>query len=132
MAKNRKHQTAAVRFVPALKAALLCLLLGGSAVGYVWQKNQIHDLGRQIREGEIKLEKLREANGKLGRQLMTLRSPQMLERRSKELGLGLVQPAPSQIMRIVETPVETAAPTLPSPSLPLYAARPASENFVNK
>ena len=132
MSRNRKHQTAAVRFVPALKAALLCLLLGGSAVGYVWQKNQIHDLGRQIREGEIKLEKLREANGKLGRQLMTLRSPQMLERRSKELGLGLVQPVPSQILRIVETPVETAAPAAPSPPPSLYAARPAGENFVNK
>ena len=130
MAKNRKHQTAAVRFVPALQAALVCLLIGGSAVGYVWQKNQIHDLGRQIRESEIKLEKLREGNGKLSRQLMTLRSPQMLERRIKELNLGLVQPAPSQMLRIVEMPVETAAPSSPSPSL--YAARPTGGNLVNK
>ena len=132
MARNRKHQTAAIRFVPALKAVLLCLVVGGAAVGYVWQKNEIHDQGRQIREREIKLEKLREANGKLHRQLMTLRSPQMLERRIKELNLGLVQPAPSQLWRIVETPVETTPPSLPSPSPSLYAARPAGKEFLNK
>ena len=32
MAKNRKHQSAAIRFGPALKAFLLCLLIGGSAL----------------------------------------------------------------------------------------------------
>ena len=127
MARNRKYQSAAARFVPAMQAALLCLLLGGSAVGYVWQKNQIHDLGKQIRESEIKLEKLREANGKLGRQLMTLRSPQYLEKRIQDLHLGLIQPAPSQLMRIVELPVETAAPASASPSL--YAARQTGSNY---
>ena len=33
--------------MPAVKAALLCLLLGGSAIGYVYQKNQIIELGKQ-------------------------------------------------------------------------------------
>ena len=47
MAKNRKYRSAALRFGPALKAVLLCLLLGGSGLGYVWQKNQIYELGRQ-------------------------------------------------------------------------------------
>jgi hypothetical protein len=45
MAKNRKNQSAAIRFGPALKALGLCLLIGGAAVGYVWQKNQIDQLG---------------------------------------------------------------------------------------
>ena len=39
MAKNLKNQAAAIRFGPALKASFLCLLIGGAAVGYVWQKN---------------------------------------------------------------------------------------------
>lgn len=123
MARNRKNQSAAVRFVPAIWAALLCVVIAGAAVGFVWQKRQIQDLGRQIRDSEIKLEKLREANGKLGRQLMTLRSPQFLDKRIKELNLGLVQPAPAQLLRIVEMPAEPAAPALAPPPPPLYAAR---------
>ena len=46
MARNRKYQTAANRFGPALKAFLLCLLIGGSGVGRVWQKDQISRLGQ--------------------------------------------------------------------------------------
>lgn len=122
MARNRKNQSAAVRFVPAIWAALLCVVIGGASVGFVWQKRQIQDLGRQIRDSEIKLEKLRDANGKLGRQFMTLRSPQFLDKRIKELNLGLVQPATAQLLRIVEMPAEPAAPA-PAPPPPLYAAR---------
>lgn len=122
MARNRKYQSAAVRFVSAIWAALLIVVIAGASVGFVWQKRQIQDLGRQIRDSEIKLEKLREANGKLGRQLMTLRSPQFLDKRIKELNLGLVQPAPAQLLRIVEMPAEPAAPA-PAPPPPLYAAR---------
>ena len=48
MARNRKYQSAASRFGPALKAFLLCLLIGGSGIGYVWQKDQISQLGQQI------------------------------------------------------------------------------------
>jgi hypothetical protein len=48
MAKNRKNQSAAIRFYPALKALFLCLLIAGLALGYVWQKSQIYQLGRQI------------------------------------------------------------------------------------
>ena len=38
MAKNRKNQAAAVRFGPLLKVVLLCSIICGSAIGYVWQK----------------------------------------------------------------------------------------------
>ena len=97
MARNRKHQSAAIRFGPALKAFLLCLLIGGSGVGYVWQKNQIYDLGQQIRKREIHLKELEDQNDKLRRQLAFMRSPAFLEARVKELNLGLVQPDPSQV-----------------------------------
>ncbi len=104
MAGNRKNQAAAVHFSTVLKVVLLCTLIGGSAIGYVWQKNQIIDLGRKIKERENRLTQLRDANQKLTRQLLTLRSPPYLERRVKELKLDLVQPAQSQILRLVETP----------------------------
>ena len=102
MAKNRKHQSAAIRFGPALKAFLLCLIIGGSGVGYVWQKAQIYELGQQIRKREQHLTEMRDANKKLRDQLAMLRSPKMLEQRARELNLGLSQPQPGQVLRLAE------------------------------
>src|ERR1041385_7567933 len=100
MARNRKYRSAAVRFGPALKAFLLCLLLGGSAVGYVWQKNQIHQLGHQIRTLENRHDQLVRLNKKLEKQLQSMRNPGFLEKRIQEL--GLVAPAQSQIWLLPE------------------------------
>lgn len=119
MGRNRKHGSA-VRFVPAVKAALICMLLGGSAIGYVYQKNQIFDLGKQIQQRERHLGELRENNARLNKTLQTLNSTLYLEERVKKLNLGLVQPAQSQILTIVEVP--------PAPGLkeePLNLDQPA-------
>ena len=62
---NRKKGNKAVRFGPALKAVLICVVTCGLGLGYVWQKQQINSLGQQIKENEIKLEELRREN-KLG------------------------------------------------------------------
>ena len=102
MARNRKNQAAAIRFGPALKAFVLCLMLGGSGVGYVWQKNQIYDLGQQMKKRETTLRTLQDQNEKLRKQLAAMRSPKFLEARIKELNLGLVQPQPGQILRLPE------------------------------
>jgi cell division protein FtsB len=100
MAKNRKYQTAAIRFGPAMKAFVLCLFIGGSGVGYVWQKNQLHELGSQIKAREQRLAGLKEQNQKLRRQLGEMYSPKYLERRGRELGLQ--QPALQAVLRIPE------------------------------
>jgi cell division protein FtsB len=110
MAKNRKHQSAAIRFGPALKALLLCLLIGGSGVGYVWQKNQIYDLGQQIRKRELRLKDLQDQNDKLRRQLAMMRSPQYLQERVKEMNLGLAPSQPSQVWYLKE-PVKSEGTT---------------------
>ena len=102
MAKNRKYQSAAVRFGPALKAFLLCALIGGSGVGYVWQKSQIDELGRQIKAREIRLAELQTQNKKARDQLAVLRSPIMLKKRVEELKLGLVEPQHAQVWRLSE------------------------------
>jgi hypothetical protein len=94
MTRNRKHQSAAVRFGPALKAFVLCLLIGGSGVGYVWQKDQISHLSRQQLQRELRLVELASQNEKLRKQLGTMRSPAFLEMRIRELNLGLVRPEP--------------------------------------
>jgi cell division protein FtsB len=116
MAKNRKYQPAAIRFGPVIKAFLLCLLIGGSGVGYVWQKSQIDELGRQIAQRENRLRALREQNKKLKDQLAMLRSPANIEQRVRELNLGLGQPQPAQIWRVIEPPMPASVPAPPAPA----------------
>ena len=100
MARNRKYQSAAIRFGPALKAFLLCLLIGGSAVGYVWQKNQIYQLGQQIKLREISLKQVAARNITLEQQLQDMRKLPFLEQKAKNLGLAA--PLPSQVWRLPE------------------------------
>jgi hypothetical protein len=102
MAKNRRNQSAAIRFGPALKALFLCLLIAGSAVGYVWQKSQIYQLGQQIRQREVRLARMQNDDRKLSDQLSILRSPTMLDRRVRELNLGLIPARPMQVLRLTE------------------------------
>src|ERR1051326_2543672 len=106
MARNRKNQSCAVRFVPALKAMLLCVLLGGSAVGYVLQKNKLHDLGRQIKKREIALERLKLENNVRAAQLAKLQMPQRLMEKVKEQKLGLVPSQSSQWIVLIESPTQ--------------------------
>lgn len=118
-------QSAAARFGPALKAFLLCLLIGGSGVGYVWQKDQIIRLDRRIRQGEARLSAADDRNDSLRKQLTAMRSPPAMQHRMKEL--GLVEPLPAQKWRLVE-PLGDApsAPELasPYPGQIAHAARP--------
>ena len=125
MAKNRKNQAAAIRFAPALKASFLCLVIGGSAVGYVWQKNEIYRLGQQIRQRETRLQQLQSDNKRLTDQIAILHSPVMIDQRAKELQLGLSPATPLQVVRLVDTPV---APEKNSPrqlaSRPVHGVTP--------
>ena len=112
MAGNRKSQSASIRFAPALKAFFLCLLIAGSAVVYVWQKGRIFQLGRQIRQDEIRLTQLRADNQRLADQLAILRSPVMLDQRVRQLNLGLAPAQPGQVVRLPEprfAPAENAS-----------------------
>jgi len=102
MVRNKKSQSAAIRFGPALKASFLCFIIAGSAVGYVWQKSQIYQLGRQIRQCEIRLSQLKNENQRLTDRLAILRSPVVLDQRARELNLGLGPAQPGQVYRLPE------------------------------
>lgn len=102
MAKSRKHQSAAIRFGPALTALFACLAIAGAAVGYVWQKGEIYNLGRQIREKENRLAELRNDDKKLADQFAILDSPVMLDQRARELNLGLAPVQPLDVVRLAE------------------------------
>lgn len=109
MAKNRKNLSAATRFGPALKAFLLCVVIGGSGLGYVWQKSQIKQLGDQIKQREGRLTEVSNQNQKLRDQLAILRSPAQLKERVQKLNLGLAMPQPNQVWPLAE-------PVLPPPA----------------
>jgi cell division protein FtsB len=102
MAKNRRNQPAAARFGPALKALLICLLIGGAGIGYVGLKKQIHDLSQQISQRESALGSMRLKNAELRKHLDMLRSPPYLHAKAAEMKLGLVPPQPAQIVRLPE------------------------------
>ena len=124
MSKNRKNQAAAIRFGPALKASFLCLLIAGSAIGYVWQKNEINHLERQITEREKQRDQLLKDNRVLSDQLAAMRSPVMLDQRVRELKLGLAPAQPGQKFVLVE-PVMAASGQKTPPQQ--YASRPVVE-----
>jgi len=102
MARNRKNQSAAIRFGPALRALGLCLFIGSAAVGYVWQRNQIDQLGRQITAKEKRLAELRYQNKLVRDNLAELQSPQRLQEKVRELNLGLMPPSPLDVWRLSE------------------------------
>ena len=122
MAKNRKNQAAAIRFGPALKASFLCLLIAGSAIGYVWQKNEIKHLGQQIADREKQRDQLLKDNRMLADQLAGLRSPVMLDQRVRELNLGLVPAQPGQKIWLAEP-----APAAVRSGVRQLAQRPAAD-----
>jgi len=102
MAKNRNSQSASIRFGPALAAFFACFVIAGAAVGYVWQKGQIYQLGKQIRANEIRLAQLQKDDDQRVKDLAELRSPMKLDARAKELNLGLLPAQPMQVVRLTE------------------------------
>ena len=132
MARNRKNQSAAVRFGPAVKALLICLFIGGSGVGYVWQQNQLLELGRQKVEKEKRRDGFRAQNDLLARQLAELQSPRAIEARVKDLKLGLTMASPTQVIHLLDEPLAPRhRPALAvNGSEPQYAQRHTGAPFT--
>ena len=105
MAKNRKNQAAEIRFGPVLKVVLLCSLICCAAIGYVWQKNQIDNLDKQIKQRESQITQLVQANQTLAEQIAIFHLPVMLDHRVRELNLGLTPAQPMQVVRLVDLPM---------------------------
>lgn len=106
MGKNRKNDNNGVRLGPALKAGLICLMLGGSAVGYVLQKNKLHELGRQITKREGILNQLKWENKLRATHLANLQLPRRIEERVNEQKLGLVRVPAVQMIWLLEPATE--------------------------
>src|SRR5437773_11714547 len=108
MARNRRNQSGAVWLIPALKAGVLCTMLGGSAVGYVLQKNELHELGRAITKREAVVERLKWENKMKAQQLANLQLPRNIADRVRHQRLPLGAPQPGQTIWLPE-PISDAA-----------------------
>jgi hypothetical protein len=109
MAANRKVQSTAARFGPALKAIVLCSLIGVAGVGYVNQKNKIQLLGEQMRKLEIQRDKLRVQQQILLRRLTALHSPSELEAQVRKMNLDLAPAPPDCIVHLTLRPAGPVA-----------------------
>jgi hypothetical protein len=129
MARNVKYQPPAVRFGPAIKAALLCAFFASAGLGYVWQKTQIQHLADQIKRLESRKELLSRQNDAFTRAVATLSTHSALDAQVRKMNLGLARPQPDQIIRLQETSAESAAQPEPKlrpgfrETVQLYASR---------
>ena len=121
MARNRKNQSA-VRFVPVLKAFLLCLFVGGAGLGYVWLKEQNFALGRQLKDREKRIEKARQQNKDLRDRYASLCTPAVLESQIARWGLGLAIPTADQVVRLPEPGTGGKGADPGGPRMPALAA----------
>lgn len=78
--------------------AVLCL----AGLGFLWEKRQIHVLGREIKKLETDLDKLRRENEARRRTYASMCSPGELDARARKMNLGLSVPQPEQIVRMTE------------------------------
>ena len=104
---------------------IVCLFIGGSCVGYLWQKSQVHKLGRRIQKLERELDQLERGNERLRQRYSTLISQPELKRRLAEWGSDLREPSSDQIHRIRETndKQEVLLSGEPAPSQNRYSKR---------
>lgn len=127
MARNKKNDST-LRVGPVALAVALCALFAGLGLGYVWYKDQIDLLGRQIKEHEVRLGDLQRQNNTRRNQLAINCSPDRLDARVKQLKLGLGPTDLSQVIRLVDTPdydqvAKTPVPAAPQPPKLALVAR---------
>lgn len=93
---------------PVFKAFLVCVCIGIAGVGYVWQKNELLELGKSLKKREQKLAELERENHVRHQRLTYWRSPIYLEQRIQALKLGLKAPHPSQVVTLPDAGLQPA------------------------
>ena len=100
MKRNRKREQ--LRFGTVTKSLAVCICIGVSGLGYVWQKNTIYRLGDDIKKRETALSSAHKRNLMLAAQMAHLESPAQLEAECQQYNLSLVAPKENQVVRLYE------------------------------
>lgn len=81
---------------------MACFFVVGAGAGYLWNKKQIHELGQQIRNHEMRLESAKRHRLTLERTYAAMCSPADLDERVKRMRLEIGPPQLDQIVRLWE------------------------------
>src|SRR3984957_17952274 len=100
MKRNRKREQ--LRFGTVTKSLAVCICIGVSGLGYVWQKNTIYRLGDDIKKRETALSSAHKRNLMLAAQMAHLESPAQLKAECQQYNLSLVAPKENQVVRLYE------------------------------
>lgn len=114
---GRKEKKAGLPTMGLVSIALLCVFGAVVGCGYLWNKGQIDELGKQIRYYEMRLEEARRKRLTLDRTYTAMCSPADLDDRVRRMGLELGPPQPDQIVRLPDAPAA-------APENKLFARRP--------
>ena len=104
MKRNRKREP--LQFGTVVKTLLICLCVAGIGLAYVKQKNQIYQLGNEIKKREATLASTEKRNVMLAAQLAQYKSPAYLEARCRQYKLDLAPPKEAQMVRLFEPGAE--------------------------
>ena len=121
---NQRKAAATFRWKLLSRGTALAVLLGGSALGYVWQKNKIYQLGYEIRQSEQEFKSLRAKQDLLQAQLSQVKSSRALLDKCAAWKLGLTQPKQSQIVRLNEPTLHDAPPPILFAEAPVPTSQP--------
>ncbi len=101
---ERSAPAPGVHIGAALRVFCFCVFIGAVSVGYLYQKNQLETLGREIRAKEKELDRLKKLNELNRDKLARMQTHRYLDMKVKQLRLGLVEPREEQILRLEEAP----------------------------
>jgi hypothetical protein len=98
----RKEKKAVRPTMSLVFVGMACFFVAGAGAGYLWNKKQIHELGQQIRNSEMRLESAKRHRLTLERTYAAMCSPADLDERVKRMRLEIGPPQLDQIVRLWE------------------------------
>jgi hypothetical protein len=97
---RRREERPEVRLATVVKTFMICLLIGGVAIGYVLQSHENMRLRRELGALEGELRQLRAETTILTNRLAELHAPANIERMVVAHGLDLVRVRPGQVVQL--------------------------------
>src|SRR5688572_2485148 len=97
-----RRRVGALKPKTVITAIVVCTAISLAGIGYVWAKTEVWALGKKMKILEVRRDELKRVNEGLSRAYAGICTHERLAARVKELQLGLVAPAPGQMVRLPE------------------------------